>query len=68
MSLPEATLNCPICDSLEHTLFPILNGKYSSSYVCSSCNQTLWKNRRDPNFEIQKYRWNKKLQDYILID
>jgi len=26
MSLPEATLNCPICDSPEHTLFPILEG------------------------------------------
>jgi len=26
------------------------------------------KNRRDPNFKIQKYRWNKKIQDYIPIN
>ena len=56
MSLPEATLNCPICDSLEHTLFPILNGLYSGSYVCSTCNHLLQKNRNDPNKKIQKYR------------
>jgi len=67
MSLPEATMNCPICDSPEHTLFPILEGNYSGSYVCSTCNQMLWKNRNDPNYKIQKYRWNKKLQDYIPI-
>ena len=68
MSLPEAILHCPICDSLEHTLFPILNGLYSGSYVCSTCNQKLWSNRNNPNYKIQKYRWNKKLQDYIPIN
>jgi len=62
MSLSEATLNCPICDSLEHTLYPVMEGKYSGKYVCSTCHWKLWKN---PNLEIETMRWDEKLKDYV---
>ena len=68
MSLPEATLNCPICDSPEHTLTPVLEGEYRGKYVCNTCYWKLRENRNNPSYKIQKYRWNKKLQDYIPIN
>lgn len=64
MSLPEATLICFICGSYEHTLFPVLEGKYRGENVCSSCKGIIWDNS---NKEIKRTRWNEKLHDYIEI-
>jgi len=41
MSLPEATLHCPICDSLEHTLFMIQILKYKNIDGIKNCRITF---------------------------